>query len=47
VWRNYSESAWVAFKSFGFMPLTVAFALAQSRVIFKYESKEPAPEDAL
>jgi intracellular septation protein len=47
VWRNYSESAWVTFKSFGFMPLTVAFALAQSRVIFKYESKEPAPEDAI
>ena len=23
VWRHYSESAWVTFKSFGFMPLTV------------------------
>ena len=47
VWRNYSESAWVTFKSFGFMPLTVVFALAQSRVIMKHESKEPAPEEAL
>lgn len=47
VWRHYSESAWVAFKSFGFMPLTVVFALAQTRVIMKHESKAPAAEDAL
>ena len=47
VWRHYSESAWVTFKSFGFMPLTVAFALAQARVIVKHERKEPAPEEAL
>jgi len=44
VWRHYSESAWVTFKTFGFMPLTVAFALAQTPVIIKHESKE-APED--
>lgn len=44
VWRHYSESAWVTFKTFGFMPLTVAFALAQTPVIMKHESKE-APED--
>ena len=44
VWRHYSESAWVTFKTFGFMPLTVAFALAQTPAIIKHESKEE-PED--
>ena len=47
VWRHYSESAWVTFKSFGFMPLTVLFALAQTPVILKHERKDPAAEDAL
>ncbi len=47
IWRHYSESAWVTFKSFGFMPLTIVFALAQMRVIMKYEDKAPASEDAL
>jgi intracellular septation protein len=44
VWRHVSESAWVTFKSFGFMPITVLFALAQTRVIMKHETKE-APSD--
>ena len=43
VWRHYSESAWVTFKSFGFLPLTIVFALAQTPVIMKHESKA-APE---
>jgi intracellular septation protein len=47
VWRHYSESAWVTFKSFGFLPLTVAFALAQTPVIMKYESKETPEEDPI
>ena len=47
VWRHYSESAWVTFKSFGFMPLTVLFALAQTPVILKHESKDAPAEDAL
>ena len=47
VWRHYSESAWVTFKSFGFLPLTVVFALAQTPVIVKYESKEASEEEAI
>ncbi len=30
VWRHFSEDAWATFKSFGFLPLTVVFALAQT-----------------
>jgi intracellular septation protein len=47
VWRHYSESAWVTFKSFGFMPLTIVFALAQTPVILKHERKDTPPEEAL
>jgi intracellular septation protein len=44
VWRHYSESAWVTFKSFGFLPLTLAFALAQTRLVVKHETKEEGEE---
>ena len=47
VWRHYSESTWVTFKTFGFMPLTVVFALAQTPVIMKYESKEEPEEEPI
>jgi len=47
VWRHYSESAWVTFKSFGFMPLTIAFALAQTPVILKHERKDAPTDEAL
>lgn len=29
VWRNFSTDTWVSFKVFGFLPLTLLFALAQ------------------
>jgi intracellular septation protein len=41
-----SDNLWVAFKTFGILPLTVLFALAQTPLIMRYESKE-APSDAL
>jgi len=37
VWRNYSTDFWVSFKVFGIMPLTMVFALAQFRVLKKYQ----------
>ena len=40
VWRTQTESAWVAFKSFGFLPLTLVFAFAQAPLIIHYEAKE-------
>jgi intracellular septation protein len=38
VWRSVSTDAWVAFKTFGFLPLTVAFALAQTPLILRHSS---------
>jgi intracellular septation protein len=37
VWRNFSESAWVNFKVFGIVPLTILFALAQLPLLKRYE----------
>jgi intracellular septation protein len=36
VWRSFSTDAWVAFKTFGFLPLTIVFALAQTPLIMRY-----------
>lgn len=36
VWRNFSTDAWVAFKTFGFLPLTVVFALAQTPLMMRH-----------
>jgi len=33
VWRNFSTDSWVAFKTFGIMPLTLVFAMAQLGLI--------------
>ena len=42
VWRTQTLDTWVNFKVFGIMPLTVAFALAQTPLILKHEIKPPA-----
>lgn len=41
VWRNFSTDAWVSFKLFGLMPLTLVFGLAQIPLIMRYQ-----PDDA-
>jgi intracellular septation protein len=38
---------WVAFKTFGVFPLTVAFALAQAPLIMRHETKEDAFSDEM
>jgi len=38
VWRNFSETTWVNFKVFGILPLTIAFAAAQIKLIQKYSN---------
>ena len=38
VWRSVSTDAWVAFKTFGFLPLTVLFALAQTPLIMRHNT---------
>jgi intracellular septation protein len=47
VWRNVSEDHWVTFKSFGFLPLTVLFAVAQTPVVMKHESAAAPEEEAI
>ena len=42
VWRTQSTDLWVKFKVFGIMPLTVAFALAQTPLILRHEAKTDA-----
>jgi intracellular septation protein len=38
VWRSVSTDAWVAFKTFGFLPLTILFALAQTPLIVRHSA---------
>ena len=47
IWRTQSTDVWAAFKSFGFLPLTVIFALAQTPVVMKHEAKDEPQEGAL
>jgi intracellular septation protein len=39
VWRTQTTDAWVNFKVFGIMPLTLVFALAQTPLIMRHERK--------
>jgi intracellular septation protein len=43
VWRNFSTDFWVGFKVWGVMPITLAFALAQTPLILKHELKDEVP----
>jgi intracellular septation protein len=45
VWRTQSTDLWVKFKTFGFLPITLLFALAQAPLIMRYETKEPDTAD--
>jgi intracellular septation protein len=46
IWRTQTTAHWVTFKSFGFIPLTVLFALAQGPLISKFEAAgEEASEE--
>jgi intracellular septation protein len=40
VWRTQTTDVWVKFKTFGFLPVTLLFALAQAPLIMRYETKE-------
>ena len=40
VWRTQTTDLWVKFKTFGFLPLTLLFAVAQAPLIMRYEAKE-------
>lgn len=42
VWRTQTTDFWVSFKVFGIMPITIAFALAQTPLLMRYEDKSGA-----
>jgi intracellular septation protein len=42
VWRTQTTDFWVAFKTFGFIPLTLVYALAQFPVLQKYAKPDEA-----
>ena len=44
VWRTQTTDMWVSFKVFGIMPLTIAFALAQTPLLMRYEAKRVKAE---
>ena len=41
VWRNFSEPFWAGFKLWGFVPLTMAFTLAQMPLIARHARERP------
>ncbi|MGE0603740.1 MAG: septation protein A [Xanthobacteraceae bacterium] len=41
VWRTFTTDQWVTFKTFGFLPLTLVFALSQAPIMAKYAAKDP------
>jgi intracellular septation protein len=47
VWRTQTTDMWVKFKTFGFLPLTLLFALSQTPLMMKYETKDEGPGDEL
>ena len=44
VWRNFSEAFWAGFKLWGFVPITMAFTLAQLPLMAKHSTAEPVDE---
>jgi intracellular septation protein len=40
LWRNVSTDTWVAFKVFGFLPLTLIFAFAQVPLMQRFEARD-------
>jgi intracellular septation protein len=45
VWRNFSTNIWVSFKAFGFLPITLIFAMAQVPLMQRYGVPEENGSD--
>ncbi len=45
VWRTQTTDLWVKFKTFGFLPLTLLFAIAQAPLIMRFEAKSEGPAE--
>ena len=44
VWRTQTTDFWVTFKVFGIMPITIAFALAQTPLLLRYDASKKTEE---
>ncbi len=44
IWRSFDESTWVNIKVFGFLPLTLLFALANMPLMLKYMKQDETEE---
>lgn len=44
-WRNFSTDAWVSFKTFGIMPLTMMFTLSQLGLMRRYQIADEQESD--
>ena len=40
VWRNFSTDAWVTFKVWGIMPITLLFTLSQMPLILRHSLED-------
>jgi len=45
IWRTVSTDTWVAFKTFGYLPMTLIFAMAQVPLMTRHEAKAEAAPD--
>ncbi|WP_245466797.1 septation protein A [Mesorhizobium sp. M1A.F.Ca.IN.022.07.1.1] len=45
VWRNFSTDAWVTFKVWGIMPITLLFTFSQMPLIMRHSLEEKAKEE--
>jgi intracellular septation protein len=46
VWRNFSDEAWVNFKVWGTMPITILFTLSQMPLIMRHTVQDDAGRNA-
>lgn len=46
VWRTQTTDFWVSFKVFGIMPITIAFALAQTPLIMRHDASPKTEDEA-
>lgn len=46
VWRNFSDEAWVNFKVWGTMPITILFTLAQMPLIMRHTVQDATAAEA-
>jgi intracellular septation protein len=44
IWRNFSTDAWVNFKVFGLLPLTLVFAIANAPYMTKHMIEDDKAE---